>query len=242
MNCKAYGFLVASTFAVVLSHQAIAADLPAARPDYRAPAVVPAPVFSWTGCYLGANVGGASDRHKYTTNAFAGVAGQDAGSHTATAFIAGGQVGCNYQTGPLVVGVEGMFDWADLNRSHFVPAAGVTLGTDTQWLATATGRVGYAFDRVLVYAKGGGAWIQETQSVTVGALNTNDGGRTRAGWTAGGGWEYAFADNWSVKIEYNYMDFGTKGTTTCTLGVCAATGVNDKETLHAVFLGLNFRF
>jgi outer membrane immunogenic protein len=245
MNCKASVLLIATTVAVALTQSATAADLPVARPAYQTPAVVPVAPFSWSGCYVGLNVGGASDRHKYVTNNVDPLftpAGLDAGSHTATGVIAGGQAGCDYQGGPVVVGFEGLFDWADLSRGHFVPQAGVTLGTRARWLGIATGRIGYSFDRALLYVKGGGAFINETESVTAGGVTTDDGGRTRTGWTAGVGLEYAWAPNWSSKLEYNYMDFGNKGTTTCILGVCGPTVVNDKQTLHSILLGVNYRF
>jgi outer membrane immunogenic protein len=244
MNCKAPVLLIATTVAVALTQSATAADLPVARPAYQAPAVVPVALFSWSGCYVGVNVGGASDKHKYVTNGEdpSTPAGQDGGSHTASGVIAGGQAGCDYQGGPVVVGVEGLFDWADLHRSHVVAGAPVTLSTRSRWLATATARIGYAFDRVLLYVKGGGAFINELEGGIMSGVSFEDAGRTHTGWTAGGGLEYAWAPNWSAKVEYNYMDFGNKATTGCSLGVCGPTGISDKQTLHAILLGLNYRF
>ena len=138
---------------------AVAADLPARGPVYKAPAALPA--FSWTGCYVGGNVGGLWLNGDWTT-----AGGVGAGSQTASGVTAGGQVGCNYQTGPWVFGVEGMFNWADANGDHTSPA-GLGLHTDTNWLANVTGRVGYAvYDRNLLYVKGGGAWIDQSNSAT----------------------------------------------------------------------------
>ena len=109
MRCKTSGWLVGTAIAVGWPQSATAADLPA-RPEYQRPAVVmPPPGFSWTGCYVGLHIGGASDRHRYVTNVSSGSPGHDAGSHTPATVTAGGQGGCDYQLGPLVVGVE---EWA----------------------------------------------------------------------------------------------------------------------------------
>jgi outer membrane immunogenic protein len=210
-----------------------AADMPV-----KAPPRVAAQSFSWTGCYVGVNAGGAWARNSYSS-----IPGIAVGSHTADGVAAGGQIGCNYQAGPWVWGVEGMFDWADLDGSHtltVIPA--VTSTTNVDWFATATGRIGYAvFDRTLFYVKGGGAWIRQTESLTALGVTLNDGGHTRGGWTVGAGLEYAFAGPWSAKLEYNYMDFGNRGTSVCGV-ICVPTGLNDREHVHAVLVGLNYRF
>jgi outer membrane immunogenic protein len=208
---------------------AVAADLPARGPVYKAP---PAPVaFSWTGCYIGGNVGGLWLNGDWTDAAGAG-----AGSQTASGVTAGGQVGCNYQTGPWVFGVEGMFNWAD--ASGDTSLAGIGLHTDTNWLANATGRVGYAIDRNLLYVKGGGAWIDQSNTATVGGVLVDAGDSTRGGWTVGAGWEYAFAPNWSAKIEYNYMDFGSHSPSFSS----AATTFNVDQNAHLALFGINYRF
>jgi outer membrane immunogenic protein len=219
-----------------------AADLPVRGPVY-APAVVAEPPFTWTGCYIGVNVGGDWARNKYTTNAdFFGIAGLDAGSHTASGVIGGGQLGCNYQMNALVIGIEGMFDGAGLNGSHNTLFGLVTISSKNDWLANVTARVGYAWDRSLLYVKGGGAWMDETQTFTGLGLSTTGGSTTRSGWLVGAGYEYAFNRNWSAKLEWNYMDFGSKAISACLLGVCGPAGVSDKETANAVLLGANYRF
>jgi outer membrane immunogenic protein len=222
-----------------LSANAQAADMPTRAPAY-APAVVAEPGFTWTGFYVGVNVGGDWARNSYTTNAASGIAGIAAGSHTADGFIGGGQLGFNYQMGALVLGVEGMFDGAGLKGSHTMGL--LTMTSKNDWLATLAGRVGFAWDRSLIYAKGGGAWMDETQTITVLGFTTTGGKANRSGWLAGAGYEYAFNRNWSAKLEWNYMDFGTKATSACLLGFCGATGLSDKETANAVFLGANYRF
>jgi len=187
---------------------ASAADLgrPAPAPVY-AKAPMGAPL-SWTGCYLGANAGGAFVHNKE----FAAPAGLDFGSDTTTGLVAGGQIGCDYQVSAWVFGIQGQFDWAGLNATHDVPGtAGLaTVATDTKWLATATGRLGYTVAPVvLVYGKGGVAWTRNDININVIGFQfpATD---NRVGWTAGAGLEYMFAPNWSLFAEYNFVGFGTK--------------------------------
>src|ERR1051326_1864264 len=115
MRLKFAALLLAS-MSLGAVQSAVAADMPVRGPVYKAaPAVVG---FSWTGCYLGGNVGGLWVDSDWTTPG-----GGDSGGHTASGVTAGGQIGCNYQTGPWVFGVEGMFNWADVDGSHVSPAA-----------------------------------------------------------------------------------------------------------------------
>src|SRR6201999_2516002 len=121
-------------------------------------------------------------------------------------------------------------DWVNVNSDH-ITGAGVTQTTDTNWIANATARVGYAVDHSLFYVKGGGAWISESfSSSTPGVLFTT-GNQTRSGWTVGAGWEYAFAPSWSIKAEYNYMDFGNTSPSFCPGGT-ACTTFNIEQTAH----------
>lgn len=232
---KNFGWALASVVSLGLAGlgSASAADMAvkAARP-------MPAPVmvYNWTGCYIGGNVGGLWVDTDWTTST-----GADSGGHTASGVTAGGQIGCNYQTGPWVFGVEGMFNWADADGSHVSPA-GLTQTTNTNWLANVTARTGYAFDRSLIYVKGGGAWIdQSNTATTVGGTLFDTGDHTRSGWTVGAGYEYAFAPNWSAKIEYNYMDFGNKSPAFCpAAGACGTFNVD--QTAQVALFGVNYRF
>ena len=135
-------------------------------------------------------------------------------SHKADGFLGGGQVGFNYQTGMFVFGVEGDVSWADIKGgSNIGPVIGAPLGanfnTDVDWTATLTGRLGLAFDRWLVYGKGGVAWAHDKYNTNFYTFpGTVELSETRVGWTVGAGVEYAFAPQWTAKLEYNYMDFG----------------------------------
>ena len=152
--------------AALAAGPAVAADL-RARPIYKSPPPV-APSFSWTGCYLGGNVGGA---WAYTnvsdpTGFYApGFAGQNLGWHDGGGFTGGGQVGCDYQVGNWVIGGQGMFNWTDLNGNNIQPNGAVFNDTHIPWVTTATGRLGYtARPNLLVYVKGGGAWVKDDYS------------------------------------------------------------------------------
>ena len=118
-----------------------------------------------------------------------------------TGFIGGGQVGANWQINTLVLGIEGDFDWTGLKGSGH-DLVGNTINTNTQWTSTVTGRAGVAFDRLLIYGKGGVAFAHDNDSLNDIFGSTASASATRTGWTAGAGLEYAFAPNWSAKIEY----------------------------------------
>ena len=159
-----------------------------------------------------------------------------------TGFLGGGQVGVNYQIGQFVLGVEGDFSWSGIKGGTTLvrprAASGAHLQHRCDWTSTLTGRVGIAFDRWLVYGKGGVAWANDKFSTDVytfpGSVDLTD---TRIGWTAGAGVEYAFAPSWSAKLEYNYMDFGDK-----TVSFTPATAVSIDQQIHAVKLGINYKF
>jgi outer membrane immunogenic protein len=219
-----------------------AADLP--RPYLKAPPA-PAPVaFSWTGCYVGGNVGWARGEHDLSTNAppfppnligdeaRATINGAGLASLNADGITGGGQVGCNWQYRSFVLGGEADINFADISADRDTGAVlvpGTThiarsidhIGQD--WFATFRGRVGWAFDRVLVYGTGGlavtrlditkrFAWDFNDGCPPLGTLfECHDGGTsgTRTGWTAGAGVEWAFAPRWSAKAEYLFADFGS---------------------------------
>ena len=203
-------FVINSVCAFALSIGAIqiasAADIPVKAP-VRAPATIPVSPFSWTGCYIGGHVGGGWALKDWTDN----IGGT---SHTADGVVAGGQVGCDYQAGQWVFGAEGQFSWANLEGQSVNPAFPTeTERSKIDFIGTVTGRLGYAVDRTLFYVKGGGAWVNErfdvADTAVGGGVHYDAGRQTRWGWTVGAGLEYAFAPNWSAKIEYNYMDFGS---------------------------------
>jgi outer membrane immunogenic protein len=197
----------------------------------------PLPVFSWTGCYIGGNLGGgraqATASGTVSTTAFSA-------KGSGSGFVGGGQLGCDYQAGNLVFGVEGMWDGTDTSAS--VNTLGVITNTNLNSFETFTGRIGWAMDRSLLYVKGGGAWVQYKQGLNATALGgAIDSGISKDinGWDLGVGWEYAFAPNWSAKIEYNYMRFRDTSIFFPNNGVTAQI---TQQSLQTILVGLNYRF
>lgn len=199
-----------------------------------------APGSNWTGLYLGGHLGhGFADIAGTTTaanGAVGGISATESADLSLRDLTKGFQAGFSYQfTNGLVVGIEGDHSWlkhtgtqeAAVTESATLGAAGVLQAKTTyelDWMATLRGRVGYAFDRMLVYGTGGLAFLKETEervqyrsdqgSVTLPAGRSTaeffreGASATRRGWAVGGGWEYALTNNWSLKGEYLYAHFG----------------------------------
>jgi outer membrane immunogenic protein len=225
-------------FVALSSGAAMAADL--SRPPPAAPAYTKAPpmmpLFSWTGCYVGAN-GGGIFTHTEVTEVATGLSN---GSVDFNGGVFGGQVGCNYQISNWVFGVQGDWDWSSAKGTfNDLITPGLTDGDKVKSLASVTGRLGYAWDRFLIYAKGGGAWESNDYTASIPGLSVtlND---TRTGWTVGGGGEYAFTDWLTGFVEYDFYDFGTKNETLA--GIPAVLGSNIKEHSSVAKVGLNVKF
>jgi len=182
----------------ILTLPARAADLPL-PPAGEVPTLVPGIVFSWTGFYVGGNVGYAWATTKPSATG-PGISGSASG--TLNGVIGGGQIGFNWQINSLVVGLESDFQASNQNGS--VLYAGITETDKVPWFGTTRLRLGYAIDRVLLYGTGGTGYGEITRSLS-GAVNGSLS-RTTVGWTAGGGIEVAMNKNWSAKLEYLYFD------------------------------------
>jgi outer membrane immunogenic protein len=186
--------LIAGALALAAGGQALAADLPPPAPMPRAPATyVPIiiPPYNWTGFYIGGNVGAGFSKSNFSDTA---TPASTFSTTTNTQFLGGGQVGANYEFwGGVVIGAEAMFDWLPNNKNtitatNTAPAPGGTTAATTinnRWLTTATGKLGYAWDRVLLYGKGGGAWVGASNTgvtTSTGAALPLSGPRTRFPW------------------------------------------------------------
>jgi outer membrane immunogenic protein len=228
----------------------LAADLPARMP-YKAPPP-PIPYFSWTGCYIGGHVGGAWEHRDLengtivaTTALGATTTFLNTGGFDTSGWLAGGQAGCQWQITSVVFGIEGDGSWTNLSGTLTDPLTGTTFSTNNnnQVLYDVTARLGWAWDRWLIYAKGGGAWAQENFSVFNPIFGTVSDSFTRNGWVIGGGVEWAFWDNWSVKLEYLHYDFGSRGFNGFFPFVTPTTLAFDvNERVDTIKLGINWRF
>jgi outer membrane immunogenic protein len=229
--------LIAGALALFAGSQALAADLPQPAPIPKAPATYLPPVFSWTGFYLGINGGYGFGQSSWND-------GFDlpTGNFNTSGFLVGGTIGGNYQIGSFVIGVEGDGDWNDARGTTFNGGCfffGCT--TQSDWLATIRGRAGFAWDRVLFYGTGGVAFCDIR--ATSGSLPFTSG--TQTGWTAGAGIEWAFAPNWTGKVEYLFVDLGnfTCPAVSCgggTLAVPLADTVKFNENI--IRAGINYKF
>jgi outer membrane immunogenic protein len=224
-----------------------AAATPAPAPLVYVPA--PAPVYNWTGFYIGGNLGAG-----FTSASFSDTLASTFTNSSNTTFLGGGQVGVNYEFwGVVVVGAEAMFDWAPNQNNTLtattIPALGAGTATATinnRWLTTATGKLGYAWDRVLLYGKGGGAWVGQTNSnLTLGGVPFTIGNtsNTNWGWTAGVGVEWAFWGTWSARAEYDFVGLNNQNFTV-TNGASALVdtiSANNRD-INMVTAGVNYKF
>jgi outer membrane immunogenic protein len=224
-------FLFAGVFATAFAGgSALAADLPRRAPEPVYKAVEP--MFNWSGFYVGTHVGygwGDADLDHATGGALA---------HAKPAgWFGGGQAGYNWQFSPnWVWGVETDLSGSGLKDSNpFTNVAGVTFRDKIDYFGTARARLGYTVDRVMIYGTAGLAWAHNKAIAIAGAASFPDD-HTHLGWTAGLGIEYAFAPNWSAKLEWLFADYGSK--TYSSGGNTARIDLTD----NTVKIGLNYRF
>ena len=203
--------------ALGLAAPASAADL-AARPYTKAPAPMMAAIYDWSGFYIGANGGWGSSRKCWDAATFGIVSIGDEGCHDATGGVAGGQIGYRWQSSAWVFGLEAQGDWADLRGSNasaglFLSTPGdVTNRSKIDAFGLLTGQVGYSWNNVLFYVKGGAAVTRDVYEA-IGTFSGDVGARAteiRWGGTVGAGLEFGFAPNWSLGVEYDHMFMGDR--------------------------------
>ncbi len=242
---------------------ASAADLPmkaASQPS----------VYQWAGCYVGANVGGGGSASNFTMGIdpgthlggpdIASVVGNGLNSHGEDGPLAGGQIGCNYQSGLLVAGIEGDFDYFHSNpwftNNTLTLSDGVTPATLTQsnnvnYFATIRPRIGIAADRNLAYLTAGVAFshINYVESYSDGAtpagVGTAAASKSVVGWVAGVGWEHAVTDHWIFRAEYLFADFSkvnAVGAITDTGGGFNTLHGSNDLIIQALRAGVNYKF
>jgi len=241
----AFSISVGTTAAV------LAADLPIPPPTYMPVNTL----YNWTGLYIGGNAGVAQEG-----GSFSDPLGNTLGLVSNGLFLVGGQVGLNYQFwGGVVIGMEADFDWLPkdngtsgstallINPSGVATGSTGSVAVSNQSLTLVTGRLGYAWDRVLLYGKGGGAWvglsnptfIVDGAPVGISASNSN------WAWTAGAGLEWAFWGNWSARLEYDYV--GLNGQTFALATSAGGLPAGDRFTgngrnIQLANFGINYKF
>jgi outer membrane immunogenic protein len=224
MKRTVFGGIAAIALGAALAGPAAAADLSNRyQPIAKAPAYAP-PLYSWTGFYLGLNGGGGWGRSKWDR----------ADTPSLSGGVIGGTAGYNWQMGQVVLGAEGDLDWSGLKgTTNTACPAGCT--TSNTWLGTVRGRLGYAFDRFLPYVTGGLA-VGDIRAATPGFAGA---AQTNAGWTLGGGVEFAIAGGFSAKAEYLHVDLGNFN-----CGLSCGVTATDNVSFSADLLrgGLNYRF
>lgn len=244
----------------VVSVAAVALMVPSARAAdmlLKAPVLkAPTPAFDWTGVYVGGNVGYSVARDHSTETLTFPNGTQFSGEPFTLApggAVGGGQIGANWQSGHLLLGLEGDWQWADEKDSVCIQSCSanvgglnesLNVGQRLSRLATLRGRIGYADGTFLWYVTGGGAWGHVDNMLTAGHGPSAIGatfGHSLHGWTAGGGVETALSEHWSTKLEYLYADLGSTSdafTSFFNNTQVVQTSVRD----HIVRLGVNYRF
>ena len=248
---KKFLFAQATMLAVILVGPATAADLPVKSE----PPV--APRFTWTGCYLGGQIGGGFAKKDITDpvglvqESFlpGSTTGITTASPSPSGVVIGGQIGCDYQFAPSwVIGIEGAGAGSTMKGSSIVglPAGNpdsALVEAKTDFLTSVTARLGYAFDQVLVYGRGGVAMAADRYDVSGSFAGTPfgfTGLENRFGWTAGAGVEWAFTRHWSVNLEYDYYGFGTKTISMYDPTNVLLGNVDVRQSIQVVKVGFNF--
>jgi outer membrane immunogenic protein len=256
--------LVAATFALAsCSTTAVADGMPMNPPV--------APIYQWSGCYLGGSIGGGASGTNFTSTVDSGnhlvggdpalVGGAGTGSGDDSGFLGGGQAGCNLQSGVVVFGLEGEFDYFHSNSqfsnntntlSDGVTPFTISQSLTTNYMASVRPRVGIAANRNLAYITGGVAFtkVSYAESYIDGAAPpgngvASSGSKSLVGWTAGAGWEYALADHWTLGLEYLFASFPTTnalGEVTDASGGANALHGSADLVIQVARAGVNFKF
>ena len=191
-------------------------------------------IYNWTGS-VGGHLGGAWGDIGWN-DPFSGLPS----SSSFGAFVGGVQTGWNYQFDSIVLGVEGDFSGMSFT-ANATDAAGFNHGIRSNWTSTITGRAGFAFDRALIYGKGGVAFADDNETFTDSLGNPASTSTTRTGWTAGGGIEYGLDRNLTARLEYDCLGFGTQNYTLVNPALGTGTG-SANFNIQRALVGVNYRF
>ena len=238
--------VIAASLVVFGTTAASAADL--APSYYKAPPPMLSPLYNWSGFYAGINGGWGTSHNCWTRTATAGAAilPVSEGCHNASGGTVGGQIGYRWQAGPWVFGLEAQGNWADFSGSNPSLLFGglATNRTKIDAFGLFTGQVGYAWNNVLAYVKGGAAVTDnrfDGLSTIGGFVTDTAGSNTKWGGTVGAGIEYAFAPNWSAAVEYDHLFMGSDNYAFNTAGL-ATRNESIKQDADLVTVRVNYRF
>lgn len=231
--------------ALGIAAPASAADL-AARPYTKAPPPMIAPIYDWTGFYIGANGGWGETRNCADFLTAGGLAtAEGCGSRSGGLF--GGQLGYRWQASQWVFGLEAQGDWADLSNQRLsLSDPTLSLQTKTSGIGLFTGQIGYAWNASLFYVKGGAAVTDNRFTIldSFSGVGLVASSATRWGGTVGVGWEYGFAPNWSAGIEYDHLFMGNANNSFTATDPRLVNFLNDRvsQDVDMVTLRVNYRF
>jgi outer membrane immunogenic protein len=240
---------LATTALFMLTGAASAADL-AARPYTKAPVPVAA-VYNWTGFYIGVNGGGGSAHTCADIVALGGfpvVPAAAEGCHNATGGTVGGQIGYRWQAANWVFGLEGQGNWADFSGDNIGLFTGDRNRSRIDGFGLITGQIGYAWNNVLLYVKGGGAVVGNKFDTFIGPGFVGAGtllasaNETRWGGTVGVGLEVGFAPNWTVGLEYNHLFLGDRDVTFTTPAGALYGTARISQDVDMGLVRLNYKF
>jgi outer membrane immunogenic protein len=238
-------FLLGILSVAAMAAPAFAADLPA-RPYTKAPPPVVVPVYDWSGFYIGGNGGWAQSRNCVDFFNTSGIDFAD-GCRERSGGVIGGQLGYRWQVSQWVFGLEAQGDWADLSNTRLsIVNPLFSTRTKTDGIGLFTGQIGYAWNASLFYFKGGAA-VTDNRFSILSNLTGNEvaaASATRWGGTVGVGWEYGFASNWSVGIEYDHLFMGNANNSFSVVNPIPANFLNDRirQDVDMVTLRFNYKF
>jgi outer membrane immunogenic protein len=237
MSTRALIVAVALCGAMVASTEAADQSAASGRaPSYYPNSYYPTAIL-WSGFYTGLHIGGVESSATWTDP----LPGAASDNPRPGSILGGAQIGVNWQWDWLVLGAEADMSWLRLH-GFAVDSAGFNHTISAHWLSMATGRLGYAFNRYLAYAKGGAAFTGERNDVSTPAGKTaSTGTLTQVGWTVGGGVEYAFDSAWSARLEYDFIDFPSQDLTLHGFGLPTVPVTVDWR-IQKLVGAINFRF
>lgn len=194
--------------------------------------------YNWSGLYIGGHAGLATGD---TEGSVPGTGGLFDTDFDFDGGIYGGHVGYNIQSGAAVFGIEGTFSGSSVDGNTSCVFGFLTCERELDWLATIEGRLGYAFGRSLLYARGGVAWGKLETDVSFANFTIFQGDDTHVGWTAGFGFEHAFSDNIIARIEYSHVDLGSETTNLSTpFGGTIPDSIEAE--LDTIRIGVSYKF